>query len=36
MEKIKYCPKCKKQHPVSVVHCECGYDFVMVNSLSRI
>ncbi|MBR6516843.1 MAG: DUF4234 domain-containing protein [Bacilli bacterium] len=31
MEKIKYCPKCKKQHPVSAAHCDCGYNFVMVN-----
>lgn len=27
MEKVKYCPKCQKVHPVDATNCECGYEF---------
>ena len=32
MEKVKYCPKCKKQHPLNTKHCECGYNFVVLEN----
>lgn len=28
MEKIKYCPVCRKQHPEDAEKCACGYEFV--------
>lgn len=28
MEKVKYCPVCRKQHPVNQDKCSCGYDFI--------
>ena len=29
MEKIKYCPKCMKVHPLDAKECDCGYVFKM-------
>lgn len=28
MEKVKYCPVCRKQYPVNQDKCSCGYDFI--------
>lgn len=28
MEKVKYCPKCQKVHPIDQEKCDCGYEFV--------
>lgn len=31
MNKIKYCPVCRKQHDIKQNKCECGYEFVQVE-----
>ena len=31
MEKIKYCPKCRKQYGFDQEVCECGYEFVKIE-----
>lgn len=31
MQKIKYCPKCRKQYDINQEKCECGYEFVKSN-----
>lgn len=31
MEKIKYCPKCRKQYGLEQEVCECGYEFVKLE-----
>ena len=30
MLKVKHCPKCRKEHPVSAKVCDCGYEFVQL------
>ena len=32
MQKIKYCPKCQKQYDINQGKCECGYEFVKLES----
>ncbi|MBQ4571543.1 MAG: hypothetical protein IJB21_07590 [Bacilli bacterium] len=32
MQKIKYCPKCQKQYGINQEKCECGYEFVKLES----
>lgn len=31
MQKIKYCPVCRKQCDINQKTCECGYEFVQVE-----
>ncbi len=28
MEKVKYCPVCRKQYPADQKKCSCGYEFI--------
>ncbi len=28
MEKVKYCPVCRKQYPANQKKCSCGYEFI--------
>lgn len=30
MQKVKHCPKCRKQYSVSAKVCDCGYEFVQL------
>ena len=36
MEKIKYCPKCRKQYGFDQEVCECGYEFVKIEDKNKV
>ena len=36
MEKVKYCPKCMKEHSVDTETCDCGFKFHIVEVVDEV